>query len=391
MGTERVPAVPYVLTRASSTKREECEDQIGKPGSEDRVDGAAVADGLGDLGHHQKEHRGAQADRYSRGGACSLSGDGHRGGKERDDQASHRQGDLERLLHPQLGDVVAGPAERFDVPAQLGVAHLVGRLGLNEEVGGRLGYRPETHRTEPEGGLMRGIGDDPAGAVPQFPAARAAVVGSAVGGDDQGRIVQSGALTFEDHLLQPAGRQVKRLDDVDPAAVGPVHEIVSPRGDDIVLLLLDAVHPRGRSYRQLADGIGQQSGQRRHDDERPDQAEKADAARLGGGELRVPPQITDGEHGGEQHRSRHDQEHVFGNAVEITHRDLADGESVVDQVTELVGQVDRDRDQRKAQGRDREELEPLDEEVPIEQTGTGHRAPPPVSRLPHRRIVSPIS
>ena len=91
------------------------------------------------------------------------------------------------------------------------------------------------------------------------------------------------------------------------------------------------------------------------------------AARLGRGELGVPPHRAHREHRGEQHRRRHHDEHVLRDRVHVAHHDLAHGEPAVEQPVQRVGQVDQDRDQREAERGEDEDPQPAREHVAVER------------------------
>ena len=62
----------------------------------------------------------------------------------------------------------------------------------------------------------------------------------------------------------------------------------------------------------------------------PHQPVEALPARLGRGKLGVPAHRADREHGGKEHRRRHDQEGILRDGVDVADRDLLHGETAVE-------------------------------------------------------------
>ena len=100
---------------------------------------------------------------------------------------------------------------------------------------------------------------------------------------------------------------------------------------------------------------------------------KALAAGLCGRQLGVAAHAPDGENGGEQDRCWHHEKGIFGDGIHVADHDLPHGQTPIQQLAQHVREVEKDRDQRKAERSHHEEPEPGAEDIAVELAETVHR------------------
>src|SRR6266852_3323825 len=133
------------------------DENIRRPCREHRRQDAPGADRFRQLKHQQHDERGRETRRDAPRRAALRTRDRERRAEQRDQQTDERNRDLERELHLQLLGVRAAPRQRVDIAPQLGIAHLVGSLGLGEQIHRSFGHRARLQRIKLEGGLAPGL------------------------------------------------------------------------------------------------------------------------------------------------------------------------------------------------------------------------------------------
>src|SRR5258705_1169574 len=142
-------------------------EKIGSPCRQHRRQDATRTDRFRQLIHEQHDECRGETRRDAPRRSAHGTRDRERRPEQRDQETDERNRDLEREPDLQLLGVRAAARQRIDVAPQLRIPHLVGRLGLGEQIDRPLRHGARLHRIELEPALAAGL---VAGEIPEHAA-----------------------------------------------------------------------------------------------------------------------------------------------------------------------------------------------------------------------------